>query len=327
MKKIIFTLLLVSSLQIIGQEKKDESNFKFSGSVDTYYTTNISTSSIGTTGILSDVSANGFGLGMANTILSYEKGKTGIVADLAFGPRANAANAYTGAINQLYLYYQASETIKVTLGQFNTFYGYEVISPTANFNYSVSYLFNAGPFSHTGIKIEYSASENLSIMLALTNPHGITAGSNPTNDYQLGAQVGYKNQYFNLAYGSDGFGFKDVLYLDYTGGIDISDSLYLGINAAYSNSNDADTGYSGAALYLQQNLSKTVSIGIRPEFFKTTSGNGDTSITAFTFTGKKILSENLKIITELRYDSSNDLLFIGGKNTVTGITMAAIYAF
>lgn len=327
MKKIIFTLLLVSSLQIFGQEKKDESNFKFSGSVDTYYTTNISTSSIGTTGILSDVSANGFGLGMANTILSYEKGKTGIVADVAFGPRANAANAYTGAINQLYIYYQASETVKFTLGQFNTFYGYEVISPTANFNYSVSYLFNAGPFSHTGIKIDYTASENLSIMLAVTNPHGITAGSNTTDDYQLGAQVGYKNQYFNLAYGSDGFGFKDVLYLDYTGGIDISDSLYLGINAAYSNSNDADAGYSGAALYLQKKLSQTISIGLRPEFFKTTSGNGDNSITAFTFTGKKILSENLKIITELRYDSSNDLLFIGGKNTVTGLTMAAVYAF
>lgn len=327
MKKIIFTLLLVSSLQLIGQEKKDESNFKFNGSVDTYYTTNVSTSSIGTTGILSDVSANGFGLGMANTILSYEKGKTGIVADLAFGPRANAANAYTGAINQLYIYYQASETVKFTLGQFNTFYGYEVISPTGNFNYSVSYLFNAGPFSHTGIKIDYAASENVSLMLAVTNPHGITAGSNTTDDYQLGAQVGYKNQYFNLAYGSDGFGFKDVLYLDYTGGFDISDSLYLGINAAYSNSNDADAGYSGAALYLQKKLSQTVSIGVRPEYFKTTSITGDSSITAFTLTGKKILSENLKIITELRYDSSNEILIIGGKNTVTGLTMAAVYAF
>jgi len=327
MKKIILTLLLVNSFVLIGQEKKEENGLRISGSVDAYYTTNLSTSSIGTTGILSDVSANGFGLGMANTILSYNKGKTGIVADLAYGPRANAANAYTGAINQLYIYYQASETVKFTLGQFNTFYGYEVISPTANFNYSVSYLFNAGPFSHTGIKIDYAASENLSLMLALTNPHAITAGSNTTDDYQLGAQVGYKNQYINLAYGADGFGYKDVLYLDFTGGINISDSLYLGINAAYASSNDADSGYSGAALYLQKTLSKTIAIGLRPEFFKTTSGNIDSSITAFTFTGNKTLSENLTIITELRYDNSKEHLFIGSKNTITGLSMAAVYRF
>jgi len=327
MNKSIFTLLLLSSLQIIGQEKKEESNFKFSGSVDAYYTTNLTTSTIGTTGILSDVLANGFGLGMANTILSYKKGKTGVVADLAFGPRANAANAYSGAINQLYVFYQASETVKFTLGQFNTFYGYEVISPTGNFNYSVSYLFNAGPFSHTGVKLDYAPSEDLSLMFAITNPHGITAGSNTTDNFQFGAQVGFKNQYFNLAYGSDGFGFKDVLYIDYTGGIDISDSLFLGINAAYSNSNDADAGYNGAALYFQKEVSKTLSIGIRPEYFKTTTGAGDNSISAVTLTGNKNISENLKIITELRYDSSDDILLIGGKENVTGLTVAAVYSF
>ena len=152
MKKIIFTLLLATSLVATGQEKEDKGTFTLSGTVDTYYSTNLSTSDIGTTGILSDVAANGFGLGMANTIFSYEKGKAGIVADLTYGPRANAANAYTGAINQLYAYYNASEKITFTLGQFNTFYGYEVISPAGNFNYSVSYLFNAGPFSHTGLK-------------------------------------------------------------------------------------------------------------------------------------------------------------------------------
>ena len=48
--------------------------------------------------------------------------------------------------------------LTVTLGQFNTFYGYEVISPAANFNYTVSYLFNAGPFSHTGIQMDYAVN-------------------------------------------------------------------------------------------------------------------------------------------------------------------------
>ena len=327
MEKIIFTALLAVSFIATAQEE-EKGTFTLSGTVDTYYSTNLSTSAIGTTGVLTDVPANGFGLGMANTIFSYEKGKTGVVADLAFGPRANAANAYTGAINQLYAYYNASEKVTFTLGQFNTFYGYEVISPAGNFNYSVSYLFNAGPFSHTGLKIDYAASEDLSFMVAVTNPHGVIAGANSDSDnYQLGFQTGYKGQFFNLAYGADGFGDTDVLYLDYTGGFDISDSLYLGINAAYANSEDADAGYQGVALYLQNTFSDTFSLGLRPEFFTTTSGSGDESISAFTLSGNTSLSDSLKLITELRYDTSDDVTFIGGEEKVTGLTIAAVYSF
>lgn len=327
MKKIIFTACILNTLLLFGQEQTSEKAFKVSGSVDSYYTTNLFTSALGTTGILSDVAANGFGLGMANLVFSYEKGKTGMVADLAYGPRANAANAYTGAINQLYLYYQASETVKFTLGQFNTFYGYEVISPTVNFNYSVSYLFNAGPFSHTGIRVDFTPNDDLSWMLAITNPHGIVAGTNTSDDFQLGAQVGYKNQYFNLAYGADGFGYNDVLYLDYTGGFDASDSFYIGINAAYANSADADGGYSGAALYFQKEISASFSLGFRPEFFQVRESSEKTNITALTLTGKTALSENLNLLTELRYDTAKDVVFIGGEENITGLTLAAVYAF
>lgn len=266
---------------------------------------------------------------MVNTVFSYESGKSGVVADLAYGPRANAANAYEGAINQLYAFYKASDKVTLTLGQFNTFYGYEVISPSGNFNYSVSYLFNAGPFSHTGFKLDYAASDDLSFMFALTNPHGITSGANPSNDYQYGFQTGYKDQFFNLAYGADGFGFTDVLYLDYTGGLDLSDSFFLGINAAYSNSSDADAGYQGVALYLQNKFSDSFSLGLRPEFYTTTSGSGDASVSAFTLTGNLTLTDSLKVISELRYDSSDDMLIPGfpAEKNMTGGTIAAVYSF
>jgi hypothetical protein len=329
MKKIVLSALLLATTVAFAQESK----FSVSGSVDTYYSTNLSTSALGTTGILSDVAANGFGLGMANTVFAYESEKGGVVADLAFGPRANAANMYNGAINQLYAYYNASENVTLTLGQFNTFYGYEVISPAANFNYSVSYLFNAGPFSHTGLKIDIAASDDLSYMLAITNPMGLTQGSNSSSDdYQLGAQVGYKGQYLNAAYGADGFGEKDVLYLDYTGGFDLSDSLFLGINAAYSNSEDADAGYQGAALYIENTFSDSFALGVRPEVFETT---GDEAYSAFALTlaGSTQLSDNLKLITEVRYDSSDEkndegkFTLPGGKDTVTGLTIAAVYSF
>ena len=177
-------------------------------------------------------------------------------------------------------------------------------------------------------------------MLAVTNPHGLTAGSNfdVTIDdngdvtyydyYQLGFQVGYKDQFFNLAYGADGFGSSDVLYLDYTGGFDLSDSFFFGINAAYSNSEDSDSGYQGFALYLQNEFSDTFALGLRPEFFTLTSGAGNQSISAFTLTGNTTLSDSLKLITELRYDTSgDDIIFVGGKENVTGLTIAAVYSF
>jgi hypothetical protein len=100
----------------------------------------------------------------------------------------------------------------------------------------------------------------------------------------------------------------------------------LGINAAYSNSSDADAGYQGLALYLQNEFSEKFSLGFRPEFFTTTSGTGDASQSAYTLTGNTSLSESLKLVTELRYDTSNDVTFFG-KDNVTGITIAAVYSF
>ena len=327
----MLTLVLFSSFNMNSQDKEEEKGFTVTGSVDVYHTSNFKSGSPGSIGILyaGSAAANGFGLGMVNTVFSYESGKSGVVADLAYGPRANAANAYEGAINQLYAFYKASDKVTLTLGQFNTFYGYEVISPSGNFNYSVSYLFNAGPFSHTGFKLDYAASDDLSFMLALTNPHGITSGANPGNDYQYGFQTGYKGQFFNLAYGADGFGFTDVLYLDYTGGLDLSDSFFLGINAAYSNSSDADAGYQGVALYLQNKFSDSFSLGLRPEFYTTTSGSGDASVSAFTLTGNLTLTDSLKVISELRYDSSDDMLIPGfpAEKNMTGGTIAAVYSF
>ncbi|WP_373941239.1 outer membrane beta-barrel protein [Polaribacter sejongensis] len=149
MKKVIFTLLLATSLITTAQENEDKGTFTLSGTVDVYGTTNF-TRDPGTPGILiaAPENANAFGLGFANTVFAYEKGKAGVVADIAFGPRADDANM-AGAINQLYAYYNVSDKLTITAGQFNTFLGYEVINPSANFNYTVSYLFNAGPFSHT----------------------------------------------------------------------------------------------------------------------------------------------------------------------------------
>lgn len=330
MKKI--TLSIVALIGALSLNAQDETpTLSVSGTVDVYGTTN-TVDGTGTPGLLiaNPEKANGFGLGMANTVFSYDGAKSGVVADLAFGPRADDANM-AGAINQLYAYYNVSESVTITAGQFNTFLGYEVISPAANFNYSVSYLFNAGPFSHTGVKLDYAASEDLSFLLAVTNAHGISsADASESGATQFGAQVGYKGQYLNFIYGAvTETSATDAVFVDYTGGFDLSDSFFVGINAAYAYSDDEEAGYQGAALYLENTFSETFALGLRPEFFSYTSADDSEDVLALTLTGSTQLDDNLKLITELRYDSSDDYIIegIAAEKNVTAFTIAAVYSF
>jgi len=171
-----------------------------------------------------------FALGMANVVGSFESkdGKVGAVADLVFGPRGEDATflspflregGSSNIVNQLYVYWNVSEKVKLTFGNFNTFLGYEVISPVGNFNYSTSYLFSYGPFSHTGIKADFTFSEDLTGMLAIMNNTDQTE-FNIDNDYTLGAQLGYKGQFLNLLYGKQGGATDGTFQVDYTGGFD-----------------------------------------------------------------------------------------------------------
>ena len=76
------------------------------------------------------------------------------------------------------------------MGNFNTFLGYEVISPAANFNYSTSYMFSYGPFSHTGLKADIALSDDVSLMLAVLNSTDYTESQPIGEDYMFGAQLG-----------------------------------------------------------------------------------------------------------------------------------------
>jgi len=260
---------------------------------------------------------------MANVIASYEGEKVGFVADLVFGPRGEAAS--NTELNQIYVYWNVSETVTLTMGKFNTFLGYEVIAPTGNFNYSTSYLFSNGPFSHTGLKADFQLSEDFSLMLGIMNQTDITE-FNPDGSYALGAQLGYSDQFLNLLYDDAGLGFE----IDYTGGFNISDSFFLGLNAAYAD-NDGE-GFSGVALYPQLATSESFSIGLRGEYFETRSNNTgeDPNVFAVTLTGSYTI-DDLIIKPELRIDSSSDTVYINNNlnpmSSLASFVLAAIYTF
>ncbi|MBT8320957.1 MAG: porin [Eudoraea sp.] len=336
-KKMLFlAALLIAGIGFAQEEEESTSPFTLSGSIDAYFRTTFSDAGVATTATpTSFANQTGFGLGMANLIGTYEAGSTGVVVDLVFGPRGTEAtfanDVLNGIINQAYAYWNVSETTTLTIGRFNTWVGYEVIAPGANFNYSVSYLFSNGPFSHLGVKADFALSDDVSLMLAVTNPWDSNDISS-SGEYAFGGQLGAYGQYLNLYYdsGNDGgLGFE----IDYTGGFDVSEDFFLGINAAYNNNSETDSGFYGAALYPQLSTSEDFAIGLRGEYFAfTADGFDDVPVFGLTLTGS-LTKENLIIKPEIRLDSFMDdnepFLDSDGAatNNLSSFLIAAIYQF
>ena len=329
----LVALLSFTTTTVMAQDDDtaDEPTFSFSGSVDTYFRASFSEDPVAPGTSFADL--NGFALGMANFIVSYEGEKSGFVADVVFGPRGSDAvfgsvGNSSELVNQLYVYYNLSDGVTITLGNFNTFLGYEVISPVANFNYSTSYMFSYGPFSHTGVKADFALSDDISLMLGVFNQTDETE-ANYSRYTAFGAQLGLFGQYINF------LGGEDYSQIDYTGGFNLSDSFFLGINATTA-SLAGDTGFAGVALYPQITTSDSFAIGLRGEFFSETDGfgalvsDGDADNFSLTLTGS-FSTGNFIFKPEFRIDScSSDIFAISPTETADSLSsfvVAAIYSF
>ena len=344
MKKLFTILVVLCTTLIYGQDSlaTDKSKLSLEGSADIYYRRNLSTSNTDVVPATSFANLNGFSLGMFNLKSSYESGKTGFVADLVFGPRGEDAtfmsdtlrpSGSSNIINQLYAYWNVNDKLTLTMGNFNTFLGYEVISPIGNFNYSTSYMFSYGPFSHSGLKADFAFSEDFTGMLAVLNSTDETEYSS-TNFNTLGAQLGYKNTYLNAIYGKQDTSSEATFQIDLTAGYDLSEKFYLGVNTTY---NETDgSGFYGVALYPQYNFGK-LTAGVRAEYFNTTgdiiktSGNSieyyltDVDIIGLTTTLDYAI-DNLNLKLEYRLDKSSQIAF-EQKDNLSSIVLAAVYSF
>jgi len=325
-KSILIAIVALLTVSTYAQEEEPAPTFSVAGSIDTYFRS--SEAAPGT----SFANLPGFSMGMANIIMSYDGEKSGFVADLVYGPRgADAVFNSTGSaniVNQLYAYFNLSDSFTLTMGNFNTFLGYEVISPVANFNYSTSYMFSYGPFSHSGIKADLALSDDASLMLGVLNSTDYTESQPIGEDFMIGVQLGLFGQYINYL----GGGTAGVSQIDFTGGIDLGDSFFLGVNAT-SYSDDNDVEFSGFAVYPQYTFSDSFALGARFESF-TENGNlgalGDGDNTSFTITGS-ITSGNLMIKPEIRMDSASAKFYTDADGAATDslsvFMVAAIYSF
>ncbi|QQR97080.1 MAG: outer membrane beta-barrel protein [Sphingobacteriales bacterium] len=216
------------------------------------------------------------------------------MADIGFGPRAEAANntLYANsiiAIKQLYMSYAPADWVKFTLGNFSTFFGYELIEPQNNFHYSTSLAFQNGPFYHTGLKANFTKGK-FNFLTGFFNDTD-TKSDNDRNKY-AGAQVGYT-------------GDKVSGYLNWVGGNETNAHDTLSPFKNYKSS----LGFTGLAT-LGKESKGSMALDFAWHRFRQKLAKGDDASSVQYFTtylyGKYNLKDNVGLGLRLGYANNND---------------------
>ena len=333
-KTVLFTLLALGAGPAMAQtDSTDTGKLSISGYIDSYYLTAFNRPKSGNllgvdqlAGRAFDRLPDQFALGLVQTKFSYSNRKSDVVVDLTFGPNAEmgnfgntvgAFNPYrpvapysaalygtSAAIKQAYFTYRATSKLSFTVGQFGTHIGYEVIDAPLNYNYSLSNLFNNGPFYHLGMKAAYSFNDRAALMLGVVNNWDNLTDDNtqksligqfmvkplPTCTVYLNWIGGYSDDtYLNglVKAGTLPADFSNYVrnLYDVTANYQVTSKFYLGLNAAYGRYDfrpgnaaqetlytdkfgSSQPGWGGVALYSNYAFSDVVGLGVRYEHFE-----------------------------------------------------------
>jgi Putative beta-barrel porin-2, OmpL-like. bbp2 len=332
-------------------EEEKAPALKISGSADVYYRYDFAKTKANNLTSFTNTQ-NAFSLGMASIKAEHQGGKVGVVLDLGFGTRATEF-AYNdkdiaAAVKQLYVTYAPADWIKFTAGSWATHVGYELVDPQLNRNYSMSYMFTNGPFTHTGLKADITKGK-----------HGFMLGVSNATDYRT-VPGGKINKKFVIAQYSVAPSEDVKIYFNYVGGKNpdtsitnqfdivatakLSEKFSAGINGTVNSGkawdgakNISGKSWGGAAVYLNMDPKSWLGFTLREEYF---SDKNQLRMFAFAPKGGNIfattVSANFKvnsflIIPELRLDNASETIFIdksgAAKKSFTSFLVAAVYAF
>lgn len=333
-----------------AEEDDKKPFFSITGSADVYYRYDFAKTKANNFTSFTN-SHNSFALGMASLKAEHKSEKVGAVIDLGFGQRAKEFSytdeGISAAIKQLYISYSPAEWLKFTAGTWATHVGYELLDPQLNRNYSMSYMFTNGPFSHTGAKADLTKGK-----------HGFMIGVSNATDYRMPPDEQINKKFL---IGQYSFTASDnvKIYLNYVGGkgpdtsktnqfdavatAKFSDKFNIGFNATVNNTQSWDgtknlegLSWWGSALYLNVDPQPWFGLTLRGEYFNdknnlklTMSPEG---CDMFGTTLSAIFKVNsFIIIPELRMDHSNHAIFVdkngAAKKSFGSFLVAAIYSF
>jgi hypothetical protein len=350
LQKFIATGIAMSSCAMaFAQDSTKAAALSITGSADLYYRYDFAKTKANNYTSFTN-SHNRFELGMATVKLEHKTEKVDVVADLGFGKRAEEFSynddGILAAVKQLYISYSPTSWLKLTAGNWATHVGYELVDAYANRNYSMSYMFSNGPFSHTGVKAEFTSGKS-GFMIGVANP----------TDYKY-VPEGVMNKKFLLAQYSYAASDNLKFYLNYVGGqgtdtaknhqVDavvsarLSSKFSIGYNGTIANRKvyqgddkfASSENWWGSALYL--NLDPTTHFGLtlRGEYFSDKHAVSTSALGGSVFA--TTLSANLKVdnfifIPEFRLENANKEIFLKSSGapakTAASFLVAAIYQF
>lgn len=335
----------------LAAEEEVKPSLTISGSADLYYKYDFAKTKLNNYTSFTGTH-NSFQLGMASVKFEHKGNKVGTVLDLGFGPRATEF-AYTDnnilqAVKQFYITYSPADWIKFTGGTWATHVGYELVDPQLNRNYSMSYMFTNGPFTHTGIKADITKGK-----------HGFMIGLSNATDFRIPPD-GQINKKFLIAQYSLAASDNVKLYLNYVGGkapdtsvvnqVDavvtakLSDKFNVGFNATVNNTkfwdgakNTEGQSWWGTAAYLNLDPKPWLGLTMRGEYFNDDKqlkmfgiAPAGGSIFATTFSAS-FKTGGFIFIPEFRIDNASEEIFVdkggAGKKSAANFTLAAVYAF
>ncbi len=233
--------------------------------------------------------------------------------------------------------------VKFTGGTWATHIGYEVMDAYANRNYSMSYMFTNGPFSHTGVRADFTIGKS-GIMIGVSNPTDWRqTPTSAMNNKNLIAQYSYQP--------SDNF----HLFLNYVGGRNATDdkvhqydlvatikanSMFnVGLNGTLNQTSFSADAYAathtwyGAAVYLNLDPAPWFGLTLREEYFSDKDG---LKLPAPGNVFASTLSANFKVdnfifIPEFRLDQGSVEMFPKkdgtGSKSDPSFLLAAVYSF
>ena len=354
-KLILAAKALLISTTIFAQNEAEETKgeLTINGSIDAYYRYNFANAkSAGATNNVTSFthSQNSIELGMASLKAAYSKGKAEMVVDLGFGTRAREfsyaeePDATTGegsavlqAIKQAYIVYKPTDAIRISAGKWGTHLGYEVLDPQLNRNYSMSYMFSYGPFSHTGLKADVNLGNGFGVMAGVTNSTDMLSASFAKKNViaQFSKTSNHVNAFLNYVGGEDIAGnHHNQIGLTATGVI--SDKFSLGYDGTvkfFDPVGGTSGKWWGSALYVNVDPGEKLGITLRGEYFDDKKDNVlfGTSIIQSTLSFNIKPTPGLNIIPEFRLDSAKDPFFTKNDGTLTKSTgtflLAAVYSF
>lgn len=344
MKKIFLFLVIVSINHLVFSQDNDSTKKTspaptITGSVDAYYRYNFADPKSGTINNYTSFtnSQNSFELGMASIRADHSFGKATATIDLGFGRRAeefsygNPDHTTLFAVKQAYLSYSVTDKVKFTIGKWATHIGYELVDAYLNKNFSMSYMFTYGPFSHTGLKADIGLGKKSAFMVGVANvtdnvttmssrKYAIAQFSTGTADDKIKAYLNYQGSYG---------GVFSTTQFDLVATAAVTSKFSIGYNGTVQSVNpDSTSGSSwfGSAVYLTVDPTSAFGITLRAEYFdnkKAVVSAPGTSILDFTLSPNFRVG-NLTIIPELRIDNGKDPIFEKNDGTATKTTFTGL---